>query len=61
MKIYIAAALTVLVLISLPLYKLKSRAGINIFPGGHTPKILERITHGLFKASWVDKDYLKRP
>lgn len=45
----------------IPAYKVKSRLGVNILPGGHTPDLLEHLTGGLFKARWVDRNYVQRP
>ena len=45
----------------IPAYKVKSRLGVNILPGGHTPDLLEQLTGGLFKSRWVDRNYVQRP
>lgn len=45
----------------IPIYKAKSRLGVNILPGPHTPDLVEEVTGGLFKARWVDRDYIHRP
>ena len=45
----------------IPVYKVKSRLGVNILPGSHTPDLLEDLTGGLFKSRWIDRDYVQRP
>jgi hypothetical protein len=43
------------------MYKLKTRLGINIFNGPHTPNLVEHWTGGLIKAEWIDFNYIRRP
>lgn len=51
-----------LVIISvIPFYKVKTRMGVDILPGRHAPDLLEDLTGGLFKARWVDRDYVHLP
>lgn len=45
----------------IPTYKVKSRLGVNILPGRHTPDLIEDLTGGLFKARWIDRDYVHYP
>ena len=45
----------------IPFYKVKSRLGVDILPGRHAPDLLEHLTGGLFKARWVDRDYVHLP
>lgn len=45
----------------IPLYKAKSRLGINLFNGGHTPNLIEKWTGGLIEAEWIDHNYIRRP
>jgi hypothetical protein len=54
------AALFVLLAI-IPAYKVKSRMGVNILPGPHTPNLMEKLTRGKFKAEWVDRNWFRRP
>lgn len=52
-----------LILVSsiIPMYKAKSKLGVNILPGPHTPDLVEEVTGGLFKARWVDRNYIHHP
>ena len=51
-----------LIIISvIPFYKVKTRMGVDILPGRHAPDLLEDLTGGLFKARWVDRDYVHLP
>ncbi|HEY9781032.1 MAG TPA: hypothetical protein V6D09_12945 [Leptolyngbyaceae cyanobacterium] len=34
---------------------------MNILPGPHTPDLVEEVTGGLFKARWVDRNYIRHP
>ena len=52
---------TIIMFSIIPAYKVKGRLGVNILPGPHTPDIVESATGGLFKARWVDRDYIRRP
>lgn len=45
----------------LPVYKVKTRLGVNILPGSHTPNLVEKWTGGLLKARWIDRNYVRRP
>lgn len=45
----------------IPFYKFKSRMGVNILPGQHTPVLVEKKTRGLIKARWIDRNYIRRP
>ena len=51
----------ILLVTVIPAYKLKSRLGVDVLPGGHTPDVVEKWTGGLIKARWVDRDYIRRP
>ena len=35
------------------LYKIKTKAGINILPGIHAGPFLEKYTHGIVKCEWL--------
>lgn len=35
------------------LYEIKSRIGIDIFPGIHTGSVVEEYTHGIVKCEWL--------
>jgi hypothetical protein len=50
----------ILMLSVIPLYKIKSRLGINILPGLHTPNLVEEWTGGSIKARWIDRNYFRR-
>ena len=58
---YVVIATVVIMISLIPFYKFKSRMGVDILPGGHTPKVVEKLTGGLFKAKWVDRNYVRRP
>lgn len=53
--------ITIAVLSIVPAYKLKTRLGVNLLPGGHTPSVVEKWTGGLIKAKWIDRNYIRRP
>ena len=56
------AIATILIMFSIiPTYKAKSRMGVNILPGPHTPNLVEKLTRGKFKAEWVDRNWFRRP
>lgn len=51
-----------LILFSLiPMYKLKSRLGINFFKDAHGSELVEKWTGGLIKADWIKHNYIHRP
>ena len=61
-KQYQMAIATLVVMLSIiPAYKVKSRMGFNIIPGPHTPYLVERLTKGMIKAEWVDRNWFRRP
>ena len=35
------------------LYEIKSRVGIDVFPGTHTGTVVEEYTHNLVKCEWL--------
>ena len=43
------------------LYKAKSRLGINLLNGSHTPDLIEKWTGGLIEADWIDHNYFRKP
>jgi len=45
----------------IPLYKAKSRLGINLLNGSHTPDLIEKWTGGLIEADWIDHNYFRKP
>ena len=57
----VAIATLLLMLAIIPAYKAKSRMGVNILPGPHTPNLVEKLTRGKFKAEWVDRNWFRRP
>jgi hypothetical protein len=58
-KVQVNIITVTLILFSIvPMYKLKSRVGINLFNGPHTPELIEKWTGGLIKAEWIDRNYI---
>ncbi len=56
------ATTVALILISLiPIYKLKSRLGIDFFHRSHGPELIEKWTGGLIKAEVIKRNYIRRP
>ena len=51
----------IIMLSAIPFYKVKSRLGVDIIRGPHTPNLIEDLTGGLFKARWIDRDYVHLP
>jgi len=61
-KVKLNTTIVVLFLASiLFMYKLKTRLGINLFNGPHTPNLIEQWTGALIKADWIDFNYIRRP
>ncbi len=58
-KVQVNIITVTLILFSIvPMYKLKSRLGINLLNGPHTPELIEKWTDGLIKAEWIDRNYI---
>lgn len=53
--------ISLIIISAIPFYKVKTRMGVDILPGRHAPDLLEDWTGGLFKARWVDRDYVYLP
>ncbi len=45
----------------IPGYKIKTKLGVDLLPGPHTPNLVEELTGRLIKARWVDRNYFRRP
>lgn len=56
---FFITGITILFL-AIPFYKLKSRAGVNLLPGPHTPDLIENWTGGVIKAEWIERNYIRR-
>jgi hypothetical protein len=60
-KVKIHTTIVMLLFSILFMYKLKSRLGIDLLNGPHTPNLIEQWTGGLIKAEWIDFNYIRRP
>lgn len=61
-KVKVNVTTVALILLSLiPIYKLKSRLGIDFFHSSHGPELIEKWTGGLIKAEVIKRNYLRRP
>ncbi len=61
-KVKLNVTIAALILLSLiPIYKLKSRLGIDIFHSYHGPKLIEKWARGLIKAEVIKRNYIRRP
>lgn len=61
-KVKVNVTIVALILISLiPIYKLKSRLGIDFFHSSHGPELIEKWTGGLIKAEVIKRNYIRRP
>lgn len=61
-KVQVNFTIIALILISLiPIYKLKSRLGIDFFHSSHGPELIEKWTGGLIKTEVIKRNYIRRP
>ncbi len=61
-KVKVNVTTVALILISLiPIYKLKSRLGIDFLQSSHGPELIEKWTGGLIKAEVIKRNYIRRP
>lgn len=61
-KVKFNTIIMLLILVSLiPMYKLKSRVGIDFFHSSHGPDLVEKWTGGLIKAEVIRRNYIHRP
>ena len=61
-KVQVNVTTVALILISLiPIYKLKSRLGIDFFHSSNGTELIEKWTGGLIKAEVIKRNYIRRP